>query len=224
MSIRSVSNPLPDDVPPGIDITQSKYLFGKVEWDKPPILSCVTSLQKAKLTRREEQDAQYCNVGNPTTWDQYITIGYFIYDDCFQFDAQWTKMGHNLMAKYKFIWFSYVYHTTRHLALSTELEAWALDIARPYISRHLPGGYDPDTTDPRNGRYDDSDDDLEMEDDRKPAAGLTLDDNDTNWTLLGANGKPVKTISPPLPKTAHIEASAPPTGNAFPEFRCSISY
>ena len=200
MSIRTASDPLPDDVPPNIDITHPKYLFGKVEWDAPPILICNTSIQRAHLSRREKQDELYRHVGNPITWDQYITIGYYTYDDCFQFETQWTKMCRNLLDKYKFIWFSYTYHKKRYLMPSDELEAWAIDIVQPFLIQHFPDGYEPDTTDPRTGRYDDSDDDMEIEDERKPAAVDKRDTNVAPWITKGANGKPIKsTPTPPTP-------------------------
>jgi hypothetical protein len=97
-------------------------------------------------------------------------------------------MGRNLLSIYKFIWFSYVYHSKRYLVTADELEAWAIDIARPYLLKHLPDGYDPDTTDPRNGRFDNSDDNMEVDDDRKLAAVSMDPSNKAGWTLMGANG------------------------------------
>ena len=90
-----------------------------------------------------------------------------------------------------------MYHTKRHLVIADEVEAWTLDIAHPYLTTHMPEGYDPDTTDPRAGRFDDSDNDMAVEDDRKMEA-IPNEDLQTGWTLLGPNGKPVRQ-PPPLP-------------------------
>ena len=103
MALRSTVIPLPDAVPPDVDLSKPKYIFGKVEWDVPPFLNCTNATQRANLTRREEQDELYRQFGNPLTWAQYITLGYYNFDDCFQFETQWTKMGRNLLSKYKFI-------------------------------------------------------------------------------------------------------------------------
>ena len=63
-----------------------------------------------------------------------------------------AKMSKNLIAKYKFIWFLYTYHTiTRYLEMSLTLAAWALKVARPHLQKHLPGGSAPDTTEPTTG-------------------------------------------------------------------------
>ena len=217
MSVRTAFDPLPDDVPPDIDITKPQYLFGKVEWDVPPFLICNTATQRAHLSRREKQDELYRHVGNPIMWDQYIMIGYYTYDDCFQFETQWTKMGRNLLEKYKFIWFSYTYHKKRYLMPSDELEAWANNIAQPYLLKHYPDGYHPDTSDPRTGRYDDTDDDMEIEDDRKPAAVDNPADKTEPWITMGANGKPIKnpppqsTVEniPPADAVAHVPQKHP---------------
>lgn len=208
MPILTASDPLPDDVPPDIDITLDKYRFGKVEWDVPPFINCITANQREKQDRREGQDEIYRSVGNPITWDQYLSIGYYIYDDCFQFETQWTKMGSNLLAKYKFIWFSYQYHSNRYLMTADELEAWAMDIARPYLIKHAPD-YTPDTSDPRNGRFDETDDDImEIDDERKQSATAT----EAGWTLMGANGRPVK--NPPSPELSPV---IPPALVPLPE-------
>jgi hypothetical protein len=88
---------------------------------------------------------------------------------------------------------------------------WAIDIARPYLMKHLPG-YKPDTTDPRNGRFDVTDDDImEIDKDKKRAASESQED--AGWTLMGANGRHVKVNPPPDPI---IAAAAPPLPPPLP--------
>jgi hypothetical protein len=211
-----------DDIPPDIDITQSKYLFGHSEWEEVPVLTVVNLPQRDHLDRRMTQDALYRHVGNPTTWNRYVTLGYYIFDDCFQFDTQWTKLCTNLTKKYKFLWFSYAYHITRYLEVPTQLSAWAIDIARPYLQLHLPDAYNPVTTDPREGRYDDSDDNMDAEEaDRKPAAKVNEVDDEAGWTLMGPYGKRVRNTSPPA--STSFQSNAPPS-NSRSHFLASRSY
>jgi hypothetical protein len=209
MLLASASESLLDVVPPDIDISQPKYQFGGSEWSDPPTISCATEEQRAHYDQREIQDAQYKVVGNSVTWDLYITFGYYIYDDCFQFDQQWTKMCKDITGKYKFIWFAYMYYVNRYLEMPPTLAAWATDIAKPYLEKECPGGHDPDTSNPRNGRYDHSDDNMQMgEEDGKPAA---TGEEEEEWTTMGPNGKPIK--KPRLHQTDHpptIPSSKPP--------------
>ena len=159
------------------------------------------------------QDSHYGTVGNPITWNQYVALGYYEFDDCFQFETQWTKLCTNLMKKYTFLWFSYTsYHTIRYLEVPIPLNAWATEVAHSYLTTHLPDAYTPETLDPRNGRFDDSDDDMEYEEDKMPANSNADDasSGDAGWTPMGAHGKPVK--SPPvdvLPKFSEVPLPPP---------------
>jgi hypothetical protein len=204
-----------DDIPPDIDITQPKYLFSQSEWEEAPVLTVVSIPQRDHLDRRLAQDALYRNVGNPTTWNQYVTLGYYVFDDCFQFDTQWMKLCTDLTKKYKFMWFSYTYYTTRHLEVPTQLSAWAIDIARPHLQTHLPDGYNPETKDPRDGRFDDSDDDMDSTDEDEKESVLKTDE--AGWTLMGPHGKPVRDLHPasaptPVPPVARM----PPPPSRMP--------
>jgi hypothetical protein len=148
--------------------------------------------QRDHLDHRMTQDALYWHVGNPTTWIQYVNLGYYVFSDCFQFNAQWAKLCTDPTKKYKFMWVSYTYHTTRYLEVPTQLAAWATDVALPHLQTHLPDGYDPVTKDPCNGRFDNSNDNMDaVNEDKKPAAKIDADDDDAGWTLMHPNAKPV---------------------------------
>ena len=142
--------------------------------------------------RMAQDDALNRHAGNPTTWNQYVTLGYYVFDDCFQFDTQWAKLCTDLTKKYTFMWFSqYTYHhvTCQYLEVPTQFPAWATDIVRPYLQTHLPGGYDPATKDPRDGCFDDSDDNMDSvnENGKNKPAAKTNEDDDAGWTLMGPN-------------------------------------
>ena len=100
------------------------------------------------------------------------------------------------------------------------LAAWAIDVAYPYLEANVPGGYHPDTTDPRDGRYDDSDDDMDdADDDGKPAATVeSAATNDEGWTLMGPNGKPVLD----LPLSPPPASSDPPPASPVPPLASTV--
>ncbi|KAI2512349.1 hypothetical protein MHU86_2011 [Fragilaria crotonensis] len=97
MSIHSVSNPPLDGVHPDIDLSQSMHLFRKVEWANPPVNQCRTQIQRENLDRHSIQGGLYQKVGNSVTWSRYVVLGYYIFDDCFQFETQWNKLRKNLV-------------------------------------------------------------------------------------------------------------------------------
>ena len=229
MSRFSPLSQLLDNIPPGVDITHSKNLFGHSEWEEAPVLTVVDIPQRDHLDRRLSQDALYWQLGNPTTWNRYVTLGYYIFDDFFQFDTQWTKLCTDLTKKYKFMWLFYAYHITRYLEVPTQLSAWALEIAYPRLQTHHPEAYNPVTTDPRDGRLDDSDDDMASveEDQKKPAGKVNDVAVDAGWTLMGPNGKPAvrNTSSPSVSTQAPLadQMSPPPTRPPIPSFAARIA-
>jgi len=170
--------------PNGIDITDPKYAFNTEDWIEPPMQFPEAFINDTTMTLRKENDFAYQKVGNPSTWERYITLGYHAYDHCFQFETQWERMKENEMDALIFIWNVYSYHLNRALPMPTKLQGWAIDIARPYLLNHLPSALTPDTTDPRKARlhYDeptcmDFEDDL---DSKLPSV---------DWQLVGAKQK-----------------------------------
>jgi hypothetical protein len=67
------------------------------------------------MTLRKENDFAYQKVGNPSTWERYITFGYHAYDHCFQFETQWERMKETVVDALTFIWNVYSYHLNRAL-------------------------------------------------------------------------------------------------------------
>jgi hypothetical protein len=140
------------DHPNGIDISHPNYLFDSVNWHETPKQFNEGHVNADSMTLRTKNDMAYKSVGNPTTWNQYVSFGYHAYDHCFQFETQWERMQRNESDTLKFIWASYCYQTSRALPISTQLEHWAKDIAYPYLLQHSPSAIHVDTTDPRQAR------------------------------------------------------------------------
>ena len=170
--------------PNGIDISHPNYAFTTDTWHEPPRQFPESFINSATMTLRTTNDSAYKKVGNPTTWNRYLILGYHAYDHCFQFDTQWERMKNNEADALKFIWEVYSYHVSRSIAIPTQLERWAHDIARPFLTHNLPDALKVDTTDPRQARRKYSEADLmDIEDDdrnRKPAA------IETPWNIVGA--------------------------------------
>ena len=190
------------DHPHGIDISHPNYAFDSVIWHSPPTLLNEGFTTADTLQLRTSNDSVYHTVGNPTTWHRYITFGYHVYDHCFQFDTQWERMSKNRTDTLKFIWESYCYQTSRDLPISSHLERWAQDIAKPYLLHHS-HSLGVDTTDPRKARrvYDETDlmevDEDSEENNKKPAA---IDE--ATWkTVQGKHKSTRDAIDTPLPET-----------------------
>ncbi|KAI2499330.1 hypothetical protein MHU86_15174 [Fragilaria crotonensis] len=152
MSIGTGPPPPLGSHPNGIDITDPKYAFNTEDWIETPRQFPEAFINGTTMTLRKENDFAYQKVGNPSTWERYITFGYHAYDHCFQFETQWERMKEIEVDALTFIWNVYSYHLNRALDMPEKLERWAIDIARPYLLNNLPSALTPDTTDPRNAR------------------------------------------------------------------------
>jgi hypothetical protein len=206
--IRGTGPPPPlGDHPNGIDISHPDYTFDSVNWHETPSQSTESHINDSTKTLRLENDTAYKSVGNPTTWNTYISFGYYAYDHCFQFETQWERMKRNEEDTLKFIWASYCYKTSRALAISTQMERWAKDIAQPYLLRNSPSSLHVDVTDPRQARkiYEEpelmeiDDDDSTTSSNKKPAA------KEDGWTEVQRRNKTSRSereaIATPLPNS-----------------------
>ena len=138
------------DHPNGINISHPNYLFSSVNWHETPRQFTEGHNNNNTMTLCMKNDTAYKSVGNPITWNTYITFGYHAYNYCFQFETQWEPMQRNESDTLKFICASYCYQTSRALAISTQLERWAKDmIAHPYLLHHSRSYFHVDVTNPR---------------------------------------------------------------------------
>ena len=167
-------------LPNGIDISLPTYTFKTETWSEPPHQFPENYMNLALVTARKKSDQTYQTVGNTTSWNQYIVLGYHVYDNCFQFDTQWDEMQKNEGDALQFIWFVYSYHLSRSMEIPTTLAKWANDIAKPYLEENRPDTLEPNTDDPRKGRrhYDEPDlMDTDENEQTKPAA--------EEWKIVG---------------------------------------
>jgi hypothetical protein len=84
---------LPPDPAAYHDPHNVKYGFFTDTWDDFPSLNpfgteCFSDEERF---RREAHAHAYRQHGTPTHWRRYLTLGFFVYDDCSKFDALWMK-------------------------------------------------------------------------------------------------------------------------------------
>lgn len=157
MSIRRASDPIPDNVPLGIDVTQPKDLVLKVERDVALFISCRNTTQRAHLARREAQDNLYriqleiLSHGTSTFWS--ATIHTMIVSTlkhsgitCAAISQQNKSLSGSLTCIVLIVTLSQPINRKRGRSTLHVCICW----------KHLVSdGYDPDTTtDPCEGRYD----------------------------------------------------------------------
>jgi hypothetical protein len=66
--------------PNGIDITDPKPAFNTEDWIEIPRRFPEAFTSHSGMTRRKKNDHAYQQVGNASTWERYITLGYHAFD------------------------------------------------------------------------------------------------------------------------------------------------
>ncbi|KAI2499312.1 hypothetical protein MHU86_15156 [Fragilaria crotonensis] len=88
--------------------------------------------------RREANAHAYSQHGTPSNWFRYLTLGYFVYDDCCKFDALWMKYSDDPIICHRMVLYNFFYHIDRNFDTPANLQVWAMDVSQPYLQRHAP--------------------------------------------------------------------------------------
>ena len=116
-----------------------KYGFHTEKWhDMPRPTNGPDWFPDEERYRREAKAHAYRQHGTPQNWFRYLTLGYFVYDDCAKFDALWMKYSADPIICHRMVLYNFLYHIDRKLDLSETLHAWATEVSQPYLQRYAP--------------------------------------------------------------------------------------
>ncbi len=62
-----------------------------------------------------------------------MTLGFFVVEDCAEFDATWKKMDRDPLLVHRAIWYQFMYHVDRDIQIPEKLNAWAMNVSQPYL-------------------------------------------------------------------------------------------
>ncbi|KAI2503574.1 hypothetical protein MHU86_10861 [Fragilaria crotonensis] len=82
----------------------------------------------------------------PLQWNRYILLGFFSHTDGAKFDAEWNCFPTNLIHRNKIVWCNFMFFVDRHIDIPFLLEAWAIQVAQPYLLAHDPSFLEINTT------------------------------------------------------------------------------
>ena len=103
MSIRKDLAPPPDKPYPSSlpGKPQSRPI---THWAESPPFKPPLPIENARITRRNANAHAYRQTGNPLTWYQYISFGFYSYDDCHDFEKVWNATENDIIARNKIVW------------------------------------------------------------------------------------------------------------------------
>jgi hypothetical protein len=121
-----------------------------LSWDKPPPFIPIIASDHERIPIRNANHHAYCMTGTPTMWQKYINLGYYIFDDCMQFQSVWRSMTRDAIVqeRYKVIWKSYHYHRMNNITINPTLDKSAIHTVRPYLKAK-----DPDYSNNKRFRF-----------------------------------------------------------------------
>ncbi len=55
--------------------------------------------------------------GNQTKWNRYLTLGYFVFEDCVECDKVWEAIETDPLLVHRSIWYNFMCHVDRDLQI-----------------------------------------------------------------------------------------------------------
>ena len=80
----------------------------------------------------------YRQKGTKENWCRYLSLGFFVLDDCFECDKIWAAMDMDPLQVHRSIWYNFRYYVDQEMDIPPQLNAWAMNISREYLSHFDP--------------------------------------------------------------------------------------
>ena len=137
----------PHELDAYLDPDNPNFGFAIVEWvDSPPFRTPDDTADDARLQNRINHASAFQTHGSPVAWNRYTHLGFYVYDDCNDFESIWRQFVSKQTFCSKMIWFNYKYHVDRDMDTSSKLHSWATEVAKPHLLQLEPSFLQIDTT------------------------------------------------------------------------------
>ena len=131
--------PTPVAYPVLDDIDHSVFGFFIEGWEEIPYPTGRDWFSTDERERRLENADKYRkHGGDKIIWNCYLKLGFFAYEDCSDFEELWNEMETDPLSVHQVIWYQFLYHMDRKLAISPQLEKWATALSHEYLMYHDP--------------------------------------------------------------------------------------
>ena len=191
-----------------LDPDNPTYGFATDSWvETPGFISLETENNTERLYRRQAHADAFKQHGSPVAWNRFVNLGFYVFDDCSEFDGYWRQFVSKQTFCSKVVWYNFTYHLDRNIDIPPKLLAWATELARPHIDQVDPSFLSIDTTKISWHQICSS-------------STISLGDEDRAWTLVGTpkspKGSNVKSATPslikPPPRTSSKKVTIPEQG------------
>jgi hypothetical protein len=138
--------PPPPAYPDIDEIEHSVFGFYSEEWEDIPYPSGPDWFSEEERARRNTNADKYQQCGgDPTLWYGYLHLGFFVFEDCSDFEKAWFAIDDDPLTVHKIIWYQFLYHMDRRFPIPDKLQRWATDVSHPFLSYYDPTALTVDT-------------------------------------------------------------------------------
>ena len=188
----------PSDLDIFLDLDNPTYGFATDSWvEAPAFLSSETDDNTERLYRRQAHADAFKQLGTKVAWYRYVILGFYVFDDCSEFEGYWRQFVSKQTFCSKVIWYNFMYHVDRKIDLHPKLLAWATEMARPHLEQLDPSFLRLDTTTTTWSQI-------------ASSSTITIGDEDRSWTLVGTPKSPKGSVAKASPRSL----IKPPAGSS----------
>jgi len=102
---------------------RSSATLDSVAWKEAPPFLLPDPNKSERIARRNANHQTYRELGTTTMWHKYLQLGYYIFDDCMEFQHAWKSTAKDaLLKRYKIIWQSFHIHRMNNFPISHILD------------------------------------------------------------------------------------------------------
>ena len=179
--------PTPVAYPVLDDIDHTVFGFYIEGWEDIPYPTGSDWFSTDERERRLENADKYQKYGgDKILWNCYLHLGFFVYEDCSEFEKVWNAMETDPLSVHQVIWYQFLYHMDRKLAITPQLENWATAISHEYLTYYDPATLRVNTAYSFDEWIIDAEEDVTMEEEDEASK---LSDEDDNWNEVEAKGR-----------------------------------
>jgi hypothetical protein len=178
--------------------------FDSAAWAEAPPFVLQVPNRNERIAIRNANHQVYRSIGTNTMWHKYLLLGYYVFDDCMEFQRTWKSTAKEAISiRYKTIWQSLHIHRMNDIPISDTLLHSAMNTARPFLQAK-----EPDFILATDIEY-------EEKNFFSTTTAPSADTNDAiGWTEVSSK----KTKKKTPPQSPEINAQSPPQVSMVPGF------
>jgi hypothetical protein len=134
---------MPTATPPSTHPPSSLKVSGTTldpaAWEEAPPFLLNDPNKPERVAIRNANHVTYQSIGTVSIWRKYIQLGYYVFDDCMDFQRVWRSTSKEAISnRYKVIWKSYHIHRMNDIPIGPILQKSVTTTVLPYLKAKDP--------------------------------------------------------------------------------------